>query len=97
MVAGDNDGGPNNTSQVAFAVTAGVTYYMAVDGTGGVSGNIQLTLVLTVPPPPGPGTIASWNFETSPYADPLLASTGTGLSASPAGLVPALISAATAA
>ena len=47
LIAGDNDGGPNLTSRVAFSATAGVIYQIAVDGTNGASGNIQLNLVLT--------------------------------------------------
>ena len=78
LIAGDNNGGPNLTSRVTFAATAGVIYRIAVDGTGGLSGNIQLNLLLTAPPPPGEGTIASWNFDTPPYPNPLPASSGVG-------------------
>ena len=78
QIAGDNNGGPNLTSHVAFAATAGVVYRIAVDGTGGLSGNIQLTLVLTAPPSAGTDTIASWNFDTTPYPNPLPATMGTG-------------------
>ena len=78
LIAGDNDGGPNLTSRVAFSATAGVVYQIAVDGTDGASGNIQLNLVLTQPSFPGPGTIASWDFDTTPYGNPLSASAGAG-------------------
>ncbi len=78
LIASDNNGGPNLTSRVTFAATAGVIYRIAVDGTGGLSGNIQLNLVLTDPPPPGIGTIASWNFDAPPYPNPLPASVGVG-------------------
>jgi hypothetical protein len=78
LIAGDDNGGPNLTSRVAFSATAGVVYRIAVDGTGGASGNIQLNLVLAQPPPPGGATIASWNFDTTPYPNPLSASPGIG-------------------
>jgi hypothetical protein len=78
QIAADNDSGPNLTSRVTFAATAGVVYRIAVDGVNGASGNIQLTLALAVPPPPGMAIIASWNFDTAPYPNPLGASTGTG-------------------
>ena len=78
LIAGDNDGGPNLTSRVAFSATAGVIYQIAVDGTNGASGNIQLNLVLTPPSIPGLGTIASWDFNTTPYGNPLSASAGVG-------------------
>ncbi len=78
QIASDNNGGPNLTSQVAFAATAGVVYRIAVDGTSGLSGTIQLTLALTAPPPGGTETIASWNFDATPYPNPLPATMGTG-------------------
>ena len=78
-IAGDNNSGPNSTSRVSFAVTAGVVYRIAVDGAGGVSGSIQLNLTLTAPPTAGNvATIASWNFDTTPYPNPLAASSGNG-------------------
>jgi hypothetical protein len=78
-VAGDNNGGPNLTSRVSFAVTAGVVYRIAVDGTGGASGTIQLNLVLSAPATAGTvATIASWNFDTIPYTSPIPATVGTG-------------------
>jgi hypothetical protein len=78
LIAGDNNGGPSLTSRVTFAVTAGVIYRIAIDGMGGVSGNTQLNLVLSAPPPPSEGTIASWNFDAPPYPNPLPASAGAG-------------------
>lgn len=79
QIAGDNNGGPNSTSRVSFAVTAGVVYRIAVDGVSGALGNIQLNLVLTGPPTGGSVvTIASWNFDTVPYPQPLPATSGTG-------------------
>ena len=78
-IAGDNNSGPNLTSRVTFAVTAGVVYRIAVDGTSGASGTIQLNLVLTAPGTGGtPVTIASWNFNTTPYSNPIAASSGNG-------------------
>jgi hypothetical protein len=80
-IASDNNSGPNLTSRVAFAVTAGVLYHIAVDGTGGASGSIQLNLVLTAPPTAGTTVnLATWNFDTAAmsYPTPLPASTGSG-------------------
>jgi hypothetical protein len=78
-IAGDNNSGPNLTSRVTFAVTAGVLYHIAVDGTGGASGTIQLNLVLTAPPTAGTTVnLATWNFDTTPYPTPIPASSGTG-------------------
>lgn len=79
LVAGDNNSGPNLTSRVSFAVTAGVVYRIAVDGTGGASGTIQLNLALSAPATAGTvATIASWNFDTTPYTSPIPATVGTG-------------------
>lgn len=78
-IAGDNDGGPNLTSRVSFPVTAGVLYRIAVDENAGASGNIALNLVLTAPPTAGQMvTIASWNFDTTPYPTLIPASSGSG-------------------
>ena len=49
VAGGSNDDSPAGgtiTSKVTFAVTAGTTYQIAVDGYGGVSGNITLHLNL---------------------------------------------------
>jgi hypothetical protein len=79
LVAGDNNGGPNLTSRVSFAATAGVVYQIAVDGTGGASGTIQLNLALSAPATAGTvASIASWNFDTTPYTSPISATAGTG-------------------
>ncbi len=79
LVAGDNNSGPNLTSRVSFAVTAGVVYRIAVDGTGGASGTIQLNLALSAPATAGTvATIASWNFDTTPYTSPIPATVGAG-------------------
>ena len=53
LVASDNDSGGGSTSRAVFPVTGGVTYQIAVDGSGGASGNITLNLDFTpaVPPP----------------------------------------------
>src|SRR5205823_11949611 len=42
----DSAAGGTLTSKVSFTVTAGTTYRIAVDGYGGVSGNISLNLKL---------------------------------------------------
>ncbi len=79
LVAGDNNSGPNLTSRVSFPVTAGIVYQIAVDGTGGASGTIQLNLALSAPATAGTvATIASWNFDTTPYTSPISATVGTG-------------------
>ncbi len=78
QVASDDNGGPSLTSRVAFNVTAGVVYRIAVDGSGGASGNIQLNLTLTAASTGGPDTIASWDFDTTPFPNPIPASSGTG-------------------
>lgn len=79
-IASDNNSGSNGlTSKVSFAGTAGVVYRIAVDGTGGASGTIALNLVLTGAGTGGtPVNIASWNFDTTPYPNPIPASSGTG-------------------
>ncbi len=85
-VASDNNGGPNLTSKVTFAATAGVVYKIAVDGTGSATGNITLNLVLTAPPTAGTiATLASWNFDSpitvnnaSTYPNPIPADSGNG-------------------
>jgi hypothetical protein len=60
-------------------VTAGVVYRIAVDGTGGASGTIQLNLALSAPATAGTvATITSWNFDTTPYTSPIPATVGTG-------------------
>jgi hypothetical protein len=43
-VAQDDDGGAGFNSRVIFIAAAGVTYQIAVDGYGGASGNINLTV-----------------------------------------------------
>ena len=65
-------------SSIAFAATAGVTYRIAIDGTDGASGNLQLSVILAAPPIAGPATIASWNFDTTPFPNPIPATTGSG-------------------
>ena len=63
LIAGDNDGGPNLTSRVAFSATAGVIYQIAVDGTNGASGNIQLNLGTHTAVTPGPGNNCILGFQ----------------------------------
>ena len=46
LVSNDDSGG--SQSEVTFATIAGVTYYIAVDGVAGASGDIQLHLSTTV-------------------------------------------------
>ncbi len=61
-VAYNDDGGPNNTSRLVHPVTAGTTYYLAVDGYGTSAGNITLfvgrdtSLGLFSPTSGAPGT-----------------------------------------
>jgi hypothetical protein len=65
-------------SSLTFTASAGVVYRIAVDGRDGAAGNIQLSISLTTPMTPGPATIASWNFDATPYPNPLASTTGTG-------------------
>jgi hypothetical protein len=59
VVAADDDSGGSLTSRVAFKVTAGTTYHIAVDGFAGSSGRISLQLALQGigGPPPGPALL----------------------------------------
>jgi hypothetical protein len=66
------------TSSLQFAATAGVTYRIAVDGLNGETGTIQLSLTQQGQVTAGPTTVASWNFDAPPYANPLNADTGSG-------------------
>ncbi len=72
-VAASGGAGEQPASNFAFIATAGVTYRFAVDGVGGASGNIQMSLLLTIP-----ANIAVWNFDAPPYSNPLAASSGNG-------------------
>src|SRR5262249_30122891 len=76
-VASNDDFGSGTTSQVTFAATAGTTYYIAVDGKNGVTGNVSLHVVLG-PPAPANDNFANATALTgsSPTA------TGTNVSAS---------------
>jgi hypothetical protein len=65
-------------SAITFAATAGTIYRIAVDGLDGSSGNIQLSLTLTASQMAGPSVIASWNFNATPYPNPLAATIGSG-------------------
>ncbi|MBI5766901.1 MAG: IPT/TIG domain-containing protein [Verrucomicrobia bacterium] len=44
VVASDDNSGPANTSKLTFNATAGTTYRIAVDGSSGASGSVQLNL-----------------------------------------------------
>lgn len=62
QVTCNNDASPTDTwSQVSFPATAGVMYYIAVDGVGGANGTVKLNYFLGVPPSitnaPGPQVI----------------------------------------
>jgi C1A family cysteine protease len=46
LVAADDQGGGNNTSQATFTATAGTAYRIAVDGWHGETGGVQLHLAL---------------------------------------------------
>ena len=50
LEASDDDGGPNATSALTFSAVDGVTYYIAVDGFGGVTGSITLRWAVELPP-----------------------------------------------
>jgi len=58
VAAGDDDGGDFFTSEVTFEARAGTNYNIAIDGSGGASGNIVL----------------SWSLDTRPSALPLIVS-----------------------
>jgi len=47
VVVRDDDSGTNGTSEASFAAVAGTTYRIAVDGYGGDSGELKLSLALT--------------------------------------------------
>src|SRR6266567_1585110 len=50
LVASDDDSGGRLTSLVDFDVTGGTDYQIAVDGFGGASGSISLTVAFAPPP-----------------------------------------------
>lgn len=50
FVAANDNQGFSTFSVVSFSATAGTTYQVAVDGFGGASGTIQLSLKMSVPP-----------------------------------------------
>ncbi|MBI5772361.1 MAG: choice-of-anchor D domain-containing protein, partial [Verrucomicrobia bacterium] len=50
LVASDDDGGGNTTSRVTFNAVGGTAYQIAVDGFGGVSGSIILSISQTSAP-----------------------------------------------
>ncbi len=50
-VASNDDAGGGSQSRVSFTATAGTTYRIAVDGYDAESGNIDLGLLSTTPPP----------------------------------------------
>jgi DNA-binding beta-propeller fold protein YncE len=84
-VASDDDSGGYSTSVVTFNATAGVTYYIAVDGKDGVTGTISLSLTQ---PAYGFSTLAG-AAGSSGAADGTLASTTTASTArlsQPAGI-----------
>src|SRR2546430_2652277 len=74
-VACDNDSGANGkTSAVRFPATAGVVYYVSVDGVNGASGRVVLNynlgdppLIVTVPQPQNldPGTTAGFSVTVT--------------------------------
>ncbi len=66
------------TASLTFAATSGVTYRIAVDGTDGATGNIQLSVMLSAPAVAGPATIASWNFDATPFPTSIPSNTGSG-------------------
>lgn len=79
-VASDNDSGGALASKVSYAVTAGVSYAIAVDGVAGAMGGVVLNLVLTPPPIGGTATsIGSWNFDTTPFGATIAPSAGSGI------------------
>ena len=61
VASNDNDPAGGTTSALSFGATAGTVYYIAVDGSGGATGNI----VLTVNPISTTATLFTTGFETS--------------------------------
>lgn len=51
VAASDDQSSSNRSSRVQFAVIAGSTYHIAVDGYRGAHGDIALSLALATPPP----------------------------------------------
>ncbi len=82
---GDNKGGPNLTSRVTFAATAGVTYRIAIDGTDGASGNFRSRSCSPSRRLRAEATIASWNFDTPRIRIPSRRRPGTDASIPAAG------------
>ena len=79
LVAYDDDSGPNSTSSVHFAATAGATYQIAVDGFGAATGLIQLTV--TPPPLPVPLSTAPFNDFFADRASFTTTASGNNLNA----------------
>ena len=86
LVATDDDYGGHNTSLVFISAVAGTTYQIAVDGYGGTTGNIELTVDALA-------TITSTNtataFQNQPFTFTITAEnnpTGFAASGLPSGL-----------
>jgi hypothetical protein len=58
-VASDNDGGGSLTSKVTFAVTSGTLYKIAIDGSGGASGNYALHVAFAPAAPKAPTNVSA--------------------------------------
>ena len=75
LVAQDNDSAPDGIrSKVVFSASAGVDYYVAVDGVNGAQGTIVLNYLFGAPPqivtgPVGKSVIAGQNFTLNVVAD----------------------------
>ena len=78
-VASNDDAAADRTSQVAFNVTAGQSYHIAVDGYGGEGGSVALTLALG---PPQPAPVNDAFAARLPLSGANVSATGTNSAAS---------------
>lgn len=83
-VAADDDSGTGSASLVTFSATAGTTYRFMVDGYGGITGSVSLTLNLVAPAGGGAGNDQFANRTPLPAAGGSFSSTNVGATREPA-------------